>query len=223
MAALGVLASGVSHEINNPLNYILGGVDCIEEHCNLNNDHYKSNLDFYINAIRTGVEKVSSIVTGLNRFCRSGESLKKSLDIHNVTDTCVLMLNYLTENRIEIVRDYSKSTCMVYGVEANLHQIILSILLNAIQSIDKKGTITIKTEIQGTEIIIQISDTGCGISRENLPKIMDPFFTTKDPGEGTGLGLSITYKMLKEHNGTINFSSSPGTGTTVTIVLPQLQ
>jgi signal transduction histidine kinase len=223
MSALGVLASGVSHEINNPLNYILAGVQCIKDQCDLHNDQRKSDIDFYVKAISTGVEKITAIVTGLNRFSRSGESFQKSLDIHDVTNTCVLMLNYLTENRIEIVKDYSGSPCIVYGVEAKLHQIILSILLNAIQSIDSIGSITIKTEKQGTKVIITISDTGCGISNEDLPKIMDPFFTTKDPGEGTGLGLSITYKMLKEHNGTIDFHSSPGTGTTVTIVLPLMQ
>lgn len=223
MAALGILASGVSHEINNPLNYIIGGVDCIKDHCDKNHNQDNKGIDIYINAIRTGVEKVSAIIHGLNRFSRSGESIQKSLDIHNVCNTCVLMLNYLTENRINIVKDYSDRPCFVYGVEANMHQIILSILLNAIQSIDSKGTIIIKTEARGTKVIIQITDTGCGISKENLPKIMDPFFTTKDPGEGTGLGLSITYKMLKEHNGTIDIHSGPGIGTTVTIGLPLIQ
>jgi signal transduction histidine kinase len=220
MAALGVLASGVSHEINNPLNYILGGVQCIKEQCSLHQDQCKSNIDFYVDAISTGVEKVSAIVTGLNRFSRSGESFQKRLDVHNITDTCILMLNYLTHNRIEIVKDYSGSSCIILGDEAKLHQVILSILLNAIQSINSTGIITIKTEIQGPRVIIYISDTGCGISEENLPKIMDPFFTTKDPGEGTGLGLSITYKMLQEHNGTIDFRSVAGKGTTVTISLP---
>jgi signal transduction histidine kinase len=220
MSALGVLASGVSHEINNPLNFILAGVQCIKDQCELHGDQFKSEIDFYTKAIGTGVEKITAIVTGLNRFSRNAESVQKRLDIHDIINTCILMLNYLTENRIEIVKYYTVTPSIVYGVEEKLHQVILSVLLNAIQSIETSGTITIKTEIQGTKVNISISDTGCGISKENLSRIMDPFFTTKLPGEGTGLGLSITYNMLKEHCGTIDFHSIPGTGTNVIITLP---
>lgn len=223
MAAVGILVSGVSHEINNPLNYILGGAECIKEYCDKRDNGNKENIDLFIDSIKLGVEKISEIVQGLKRFSRSGESFKKELNIYDVINTCVLMLDNLTENRINVVKDFTGKQCIINGIEDNLHQIILSVLLNAIQSIDETGIITIRTDVRDSKVIIQIADTGCGISKENLSRIMDPFFTTKDPGKGIGLGLSITYSMLKEHNGTIEFRSSPGDGTEVTIMLPLLE
>jgi len=101
-----------------------------------------------------------------------------------------------------------------------LHQVFINILVNACQAIENKGIITIRTENNNDFASIRITDTGCGISEENLPKITDPFFTTKEPGKGTGLGLSITYNIIQAHGGKINFQSEVGVGTSVLITLP---
>jgi signal transduction histidine kinase len=101
-----------------------------------------------------------------------------------------------------------------------LHQVFLNILSNAIQAIENNGTIDIRTRTRKGRIIISISDTGCGISQDLLPKITDPFFTTKEPGKGTGLGLSITYNILRDYEGTLEFESQKDSGTKAIISLP---
>ncbi len=120
----------------------------------------------------------------------------------------------------EINFHYSQEHFTLLCNEGKLHQAMLNILANAVQAIDNKGTITITTKINGEKLFISIEDTGYGISNENLSKILDPFFTTKNPGKGTGLGLSITYNNIKEHGGTIEFDSIQGKGTIVKISLP---
>lgn len=109
---------------------------------------------------------------------------------------------------------------MIAGNESKLHQALLSILSNAVQSIENEGMINIQTTKQNNRLLITIIDSWCGISEENLTKIFDPFFTTKDPWKGAGLGLSITYKIIHEHRGTIEYESKVGKGTKVTIQFP---
>jgi len=101
-----------------------------------------------------------------------------------------------------------------------MHQAILNVLTNAIHAIEGKGIIKIKTELNKNDFVINITDTGCGIDKENLNKVFDPFFTTKDPGKGTGLGLSITYNILQEHNAAIDINSEKNKGVTVLIKIP---
>jgi signal transduction histidine kinase len=130
------------------------------------------------------------------------------------------MLNNQIKNRIEVIKVYYQGKCIITGNEGKLHQAFLNILSNSVQAIDQTGLIKIESNIINKKVIIQITDNGCGISQKNLPKIMDPFFTTKDPGKGTGLGLSITYNVIKEHQGEIEYQSKTGKGTTVTVSLP---
>ena len=103
----------------------------------------------------------------------------------------------------------------------NIHQVFLNILSNAEQAIDGKGKIYIKTWKTEADLTIEISDTGKGIEKEELSKITDPFYTTKDPGEGTGLGLSIVYSIIKEHGGRLEFESEINKGTKVRVILPK--
>ena len=119
-----------------------------------------------------------------------------------------------------MISDYENDVELVTCNEGQLHQAILNILTNAIHSIEYKGTITIRTNKVKNKVKIYFTDDGCGISKENLKKVTDPFYTTKEPGKGTGLGLSITQTIIKDHGGKLEFESEVGTGTTVTITLP---
>jgi signal transduction histidine kinase len=130
------------------------------------------------------------------------------------------MLQNRLKTKVEIIKEFTSEYCMVIGNEGKLHQAILNILSNAEQSIQEKGVIEIKTNVFNTHLSIEISDSGCGIDQANIQKVFDPFFTTKSPGQGTGLGLSITYKIIQEHNGTIEIESLHGQGTKVIVHMP---
>ncbi len=220
MASIGILAAGVAHEINNPLNFIHGGITGIKSYFNNKQQCYSADVDFYINAISEGLERASTIVDGLTHFSRDENYKSNDVDIHRIIDTCCLMLSSLTIDRIELIKDITTTPFRIYGNEGKLHQAIMNIMLNAVQAIDGRGAITIKTQVVNSSIRIEIKDTGCGINHEILSKVFDPFFTTKEVGQGTGLGLSIAYNIVQEHNGSIDIESLLGHGTNVKIEIP---
>lgn len=219
MSSLGILTAGIAHEVNNPLNYISGGLTGLESFFDENKIDDKSTM-FFLNSIKTGVERVSTIVSGLNKLSRNKETYAEDCDIHEIIDNCLVIIHSQLENRIEINKSYADAKVIVLGNVGQLHQVFLNILLNAIQSIEKEGTISIRTKIQKGRIGVEIADTGCGIQQKDLSKVTDPFYTTKDPGKGTGLGLSISYTIVIQHKGHIEFISQPNEGTTVKIELP---
>ncbi|MCE1188646.1 MAG: PAS domain S-box protein [Ignavibacteria bacterium] len=223
MASVGILAAGIAHEINNPLNFILGGVAGIEDYIQESMPGQMEELAPLISGIKMGVERASKIVTSLNHFSRSTDALDENCDVHSVIDNCLIMLENTLKHRVKITRDYSDVRFFVKGNEGKLHQAILNILTNANQAIDDEGTIIIHTLPDGDNVRIEIIDTGEGISSAILDKIFDPFFTTKEPGHGTGLGLSITYNIIKEHCGKIFVSSETAIGTRVMILLPLIK
>jgi signal transduction histidine kinase len=130
------------------------------------------------------------------------------------------MLQNQMKNRIEVVKNYTNQPYGFKCVESKMHQAILNVLANAAQAIEGTGVVAITTSIKVDKLCVEITDTGCGISSDNSLKILDPFFTTKEPGKGTGLGLYITYNIIQEHSGTIVFDSEVGKGTKVTINFP---
>ena len=222
LASIGVLATGVAHEINNPLNFINGGIQGIETYFNDNLKDHAENVYPLIEAVNTGLTRATEIVKSLNSFSRQTESTTENCDIHTIVNNCLIMLNSQTINRIEIQKEFTPELYELYGNEGKLHQAMMNVLTNAVQAIEGKGTIKIKTCIKNSTIIITISDTGYGISSKILNKIFDPFFTTREQGMGKGLGLSISYQIIKEHNGTIDIQSEIGKWTTVIISIPIL-
>jgi signal transduction histidine kinase len=220
MASLGILTAGVAHEINNPLNYILGGYVGLENYFNEIGLQQDETIKTLLDGIKTGVNRAADIVLGLNQFSRDSKNNNEICDIHSIIDNCLLMLNYQLDHRINLKKEYAKDIPFISGNVGKLHQVFTNILSNAIQSIESKGKISITTQKKEENLLIKITDTGSGISDEDLPKITDPFFTTKDPGKGTGLGLSITYKIIQEHKGKIEFHSTINKGTRVHISLP---
>jgi Signal transduction histidine kinase regulating C4-dicarboxylate transport system len=219
MASLGVLTAGVAHEINNPLNFISGGLAGLEIYLDEDINNNK-NLGLFINSIKTGIERASSIVSSLNQLNRNNQTYDEICDIHYIIENCLTIIHSQMDNRIELNKEYANGDLITLGNCGQLHQVFINILVNACQAIENKGIITIRTENNNDFASIRITDTGCGISEENLPKITDPFFTTKEPGKGTGLGLSITYNIIQAHGGKINFQSEVGVGTSVLITLP---
>jgi signal transduction histidine kinase len=221
MASLGILAAGISHEINNPLNFIQGGLSGLEEYFNDNLESHKTNVKILLDGIQEGITRATNIVESLNHFSRKSESQNERCDIHAIIDNCLVMLQNQLKHRINVNKSYADQSFTIYGNEGKLHQAFLNILLNACQAIQDSGTISIATETSQHDFLIGITDTGCGIKPDDLTRIFDPFFTTKAPGMGTGLGLSITYKIILEHRGEVEYKSVEGEGTKVMIKLPK--
>lgn len=221
MASLGILAAGISHEINNPLNFIQGGLTGLEEYFNDNLESHKKNVKILLDGIQEGITRAAKIVASLNHFSRNTESQNERCDVHAIIDNCLVMLQNNLKYRITVKKIYTDQPFTLYGNEGKLHQVFLNVLLNACQAIQDTGTLSIATETSQHDLLISVTDTGCGIKSGDLPKIFDPFFTTKAPGMGTGLGLSITYNIIKEHRGEIEIKSLLSEGTRVVIKLPK--
>ena len=220
MASLGVLASGIAHEINNPLNFIASGIYSLENYLNDKLNGEDPELEQIRYVLQTGLDRSAAIITSLNRYSRKDTALQTACNIHAIIDSCLLMLQNQTKHRIEIRKKYVQEEIKLTCNESKIHQALLNILANAVQSIVNTGIISIETKFEQDWLLLTITDTGCGINKENLSKIFDPFYTTKEPGKGTGLGLSITYTILKEHDASIEYSSEIGKGTTVHIRIP---
>lgn len=222
MASLGTLTAGIAHEINNPLNFLMGAYVGLDSYFKDEGCCDNQKISILLNSIKAGIDRISNIINVLNEFNRNNSNIDEDCTIHSIIENCLVMLNNLIFQNIKIVKDYTEELVVIRGNAGKLHQVFLNILTNAVQAIKQSGTITIKTRIvSGTNnLIIEISDTGKGISVENLKKITDPFYTTREPGTGTGLGLSITYNIIQEHKGTLEFFSEVEKGTTVKITLP---
>jgi signal transduction histidine kinase len=220
MASLGVLSAGIGHEINNPLNFINGGVETMMKYLEEHDKKILEKVRPYAEIIDEGVKRAASIVKSLSNFSRQTANMDEVCDIHNIIDNCFVMLHNRTKNRIEIKKDYCDKKLKIPGNVGKLHQVFLNLLSNSEQAIENKGKISVQTKCENDQVIIYICDTGKGIPEDHLSKINDPFFTTKDPGAGTGLGLSITYSIIRKHNGSIDFKSKLNEGTTFIVKLP---
>lgn len=220
MTSLGLLASGIAHEINNPLNYIKGGVLGIEDFLVDNLSEQFNEVKPLIDAVNEGVDRAARIVNGVSRYSHHSERNDEICDLHVILDSSIVLLHNQLKGNMVIQKQYTKSTLLICGNEGKLHQLFVNIIQNAIHAIGSKGLIIIKTRKQNNHSIIEISDNGTGISHEVMKHIFDPFFTTKEPGKGSGLGLAISYNIVMEHNGSINYSSTLGIGTKATIKFP---
>lgn len=223
MASLGILAAGVAHEINNPLNFIQGGVEGLEQNLKKSKKIKDDEYVLLISAIKEGISRASTIVSSLNEFSHASEQKLEPCDIYRLIENCLTMIRYRLKNGIELEKEFPDTEAIVLGNNGKLHQAFLNIITNSIQAIDKKGTIRIEVEVSSEIVIVDFIDSGQGIKPEHLSKITEPFFSTKDPGKGTGLGLSITYSIINEHNGTLKYSSEWGKGTTARITLPLMK
>lgn len=219
MASLGMLSAGVAHEINNPLNFIKGGIEILEDGLK-DEKELKFEAAPSIHVVKEGLNRASVIVNSLNHFSRRTDSMNEKCDINEILYNSLVMLQPKLKYKGSVIKELSEDELVLRGNEGKLHQAFLNILSNAEQAIGKNGTVTVRSKKLKTKIVVEIIDDGEGISKEHMNRISDPFFTTKPVGQGTGLGLAITYKIIEEHNGKINVTSKPSKGAKFTISFP---
>jgi len=257
MAAVGQLATGVAHEINNPISFISNNIEMLEQYvgdytkvlrlvtdlkrCIEEDDMEKAkaishkitelqetiNLDYILNDVgkllhntHMGVERVKRIITDLRSFAREDHGETENVQIEAVMDSILSIVHNELKYKAELKKNYG-DTPMVKATAQRLGQVFINLLVNAAQAIEEKGVIEIRTYQEGQNVYVDVSDTGTGITTENLKRIFEPFFTTKPPGQGTGLGLSISQGIIKKYGGEIFVRSSKvGEGTTFTVRLP---
>jgi len=247
MASIGVLASGVAHEINNPIGFIKSNLIVLNKYLVDINGYYhaslaifttedqklaqsqlaeKYDMDFLLEDIPPmlegsigGVERVTDIVKSLKVFARKDLPEKSLVDIsEGLNATLSMVWNELKFN-CEIHLDLQKLP-KILGYPGKLNQVFMNLLINAGQSIQGKGDIFVRTFVDDNYIVVEVRDTGCGIGAEYLAQIFTPFYTTKQVGEGTGLGLSISHQIIQQHNGRLDVSSVLGEGSIFAVYLP---
>lgn len=252
MASLGVLTSGIAHEINNASNFVYSGIQILSSNYsdvrailmdiqeikskkgktgdlkvndNIDLKETISSIDQMIEFIFTGSERTTEIVQGLRTFSRSEDVNQTEIDVHEEIDAGLVLLNSRIRNQMNIQKDLEATRFIVGGFKGQLSQVFLNMISNAIDAINEQkipGEIKILTKNESDNIVVLISDNGKGVDQSALPKIYDPFFTTKETGKGTGLGLSIAYGIIERHNGVISVNSVLNEGTTFKIELPLL-
>ncbi len=215
LAELGTLASGMAHEIGTPMNVILGRAELLMRKAN--DESTRRGLE----TIVMQVERITKIMNQLLSFARKRPSEQRSVDLVWVIGNVLDMLREkLDRYDIQVVKEFSSDLVPVLADSDHITQVLLNLLLNACQAMPKGGTITLKLSSRADMVELSVTDTGTGISEDEISKIFDPFFSTKAVGEGTGLGLTVVHGIIQEHNGTIRVNSVPAQGTTFTISLP---
>ncbi len=183
-------------------------------------EYLKEDLPALMSESRDGITRVKKIVQDLKYFSRVDSSNEwQAANLHAELDSTISIAVNEIKYKAELIREYGEIP-EVECLPSQLNQVFLNMLVNSSHAIEDKGTITIRTKQKDDFVIVEISDTGSGISPENIKRIFDPFFTTKAIGKGTGLGLSLSYGIIQKHNGRIDVASEIGKGTTFAITLP---
>ena len=216
LSSIGLLAAGVAHEVNTPLAVISTYAQMLAKQ--VNGDEQKSRL---LDKIAKSTFRASEIVNSLLNFSRTSPAEFGEVDVNRVLEeTISLVKHQLDKAGVRTVFELQHHGLGVKGNAGKLQQVFLNLVLNARDAMDGGGTLTVRTWSDGACARIEIRDTGQGIPSDTLPRIYDPFFTTKAARKGTGLGLSVTYGIVQEHGGSIEVQSEPGAGTLFHLEFP---
>ena len=215
LAEMGTLVSGMAHEIGTPMNVILGRAEYLMR---------KSSEEVTKKGLATivaQVERITKIMNQLLSFARRRPTERCLLDLAGVVhDILDVMQEKIGRRGIKVETALESGVHKVWADRDQMGQVVLNLVMNAIQAMPNGGTLEVSLESKGSQVTLSVTDTGCGIPKENILKLFTPFFTTKEVGEGTGLGLTVTHGIIQEHDGAIFVKSELGKGATFTIVLP---
>jgi len=231
LAAVGELAAGLAHEINNPLAYINANLRALRDQWLTLADtwpatsedpklvaFFEDGLDMLDESLE-GVDRTAAIVRDVRSFSHAGSGMRERIEPDALIDRALRMAVPHLRSRAHVVREPG-SSAEIECDRRELEQVLLNLLVNAAQALDGEGTIRVRTQRRGDEVEIAIADDGRGIEPGAIDRIFDPFFTTKPVGEGTGLGLSISHEIVRRHGGRMEVSSEPGVGSEFRVILP---
>ncbi len=226
LAAVGQLASGVAHELNNPLSGILGYAEvALELHRNnpagLAAAEENARLISYFGHIETLSQRCRTIILDMLTFARHHTEEARDLGLNDIIgQTLAFLEQQIGRRKVRLVTEFAEELPPFRGNALQLQQVFTNLIINALQAMPDGGTLTVRTRRVGDAVEADVADTGVGIDRELKNRIFEPFFTTKPVGEGTGLGLSVSYGIVKRHKGEIRVASEPGQGSVFTVVIP---
>jgi len=226
MAALGKMAAGVAHEINNPLAIIreqAGWIRDLLEEPELVAAPQHKEISESVHRIEHHVERAKNVTHRMLGFARRMEPVMQAVDLNKLlAETVQFLKTEALLRNIDIRQDFAENLPPTDSDPTQLQQVFLNLIDNAIDAVGKNGRIVLSTSLNedANELCVSVADTGCGIPADKLDKIFDPFFTTKKPGEGTGLGLSISFGIIEKLGGRVTVNSAVGEGTTFTVYVP---
>jgi two-component system NtrC family sensor kinase len=216
MVAVGTLAAGVAHEVNNPLAGILTCLETIRA-----NPDDAEMRERYLALVEDGIKRIEHTVLNLLDFSRPGAIRPEPTSLNdNIRHVTELVQYQLRKNNVEVEFDLAQVAPIVVVDHFQMEQLFLNLILNAIEAMPKGGRLTLRTRVEGGNAVAEVADTGTGIPAEIRDRIFDPFFSTREVGKGTGLGLSVSYNIVAAHGGTIEVESEVGKGATFRVVLP---
>jgi signal transduction histidine kinase len=223
LAAVGELAAGIAHEINNPIAFVQSNLNQLMAHWetaekSMDPDAFQEGWELVEESLE-GTSRVVEIVKSVRGFAYAGQGERETADVNDLLEATLRISEPQLRNRANVECDFDSIPLLRSHVQ-ELKQVFLNVLLNASHAITPGGHIRISTEFVDPNIVVKIEDDGCGMTPEVLERIFDPFYSTKKVGEGMGLGLSLSYQMVKNHGGDIRVASEPGRGTCFSISLP---
>jgi signal transduction histidine kinase len=249
MAAVGQLAAGVAHEINNPVGFVRSNVNSLSDYVaqlfalidqyqatlsalptehraaleaaskRMDLDYLREDIPSLLKESREGLDRVKSIVSGLRDFARADDGQWTPTNLSQILESALKIAGNEIKEKATVVNELVDLP-PVACIASQINQVLVNLLVNAAQAVTPPGVITLRDGVQGDSVWLEVSDNGCGMPENVKKRIFEPFFTTKAVGQGTGLGLSISWEIIQRHQGHIEVTSAPGVGTTFRLTLP---
>jgi len=218
LAAMGKLTSQIAHELNNPLYGIMNTLELLKSEIPVESKRRR-----ILEMALSETERLTELLRKMLSFSKPDDEEKQPTSMNTILDEILLLVSkQLQEHGIRVSASFAEDLPLVSASRNQLRQVFLNLIANARDAMPDGGALTVRTTSEGGSVQIEITDTGVGIREENLNRIFEAFFTTKDTVKDVGLGLSLCYGFVKEHGGTIRVESRPGEGTTFLITLPSL-
>jgi signal transduction histidine kinase len=221
LTSLGQMAASIAHEVNNPLAGVLVYTQLLTKKIAGDNMSKEIALD-YLSKMEMELTRSTRLIRNLLDFARQSPPTLKEVDVNDVVSRALDLAAHSAElQNIQVIKELNHSLPKPMADFDQLQQVCTNLILNAVQAMPKGGRLALRTSAEDSQLKIEVQDTGCGISSENMRKLFTPFFTTKGKGKGVGLGLAVAYGIVQRHQGRIEVQSKEGEGTTFTISLPR--